>query len=110
MKNNFKLKTRWLFCFRTFGLIKRRFPCLSLGLRVKLERSTTIIIACVVLHNLARRAGEREPPEDDLDIVGGRVYEDVPAAPAHAAVGGAAARTSLINQIFTKLATNRLPN
>lgn len=38
---------------RCFGVLKRRFPCLSMGLRVKLPTSMNIIVACCVLHNLA---------------------------------------------------------
>ena len=37
---------------RCFGVWKRRFPILSLGMRVTLEMSTTIIVATVVLHNI----------------------------------------------------------
>lgn len=38
---------------RTFGIWKRRFPCLSRGLSNKLICSTTIVVACAVLHNLS---------------------------------------------------------
>lgn len=38
---------------RTFGIWKRRFPCLSKGLTTKLVTSTTIVVACTVLHNLS---------------------------------------------------------
>ncbi|RLU15166.1 hypothetical protein DMN91_012160 [Ooceraea biroi] len=40
---------------RTFGVWKRRFPCLSKGLSNKLICNTTIIMACAVLHNLSLR-------------------------------------------------------
>lgn len=38
---------------RCFGVLKRRFPCLSMGLRVKLATTMNIIVSCVVLHNIA---------------------------------------------------------
>lgn len=36
---------------RQYGVLKRRFPCLSIGLRVKLQTQVNIIVACSVLHN-----------------------------------------------------------
>lgn len=38
---------------RCFGILKRRFPCLTYSLRNKLETTVAIIVACCVLHNLA---------------------------------------------------------
>ena len=38
---------------RTYGVWKRRFPCLSKGLTTKLLCSTTIIVACDLLYNMA---------------------------------------------------------
>lgn len=39
---------------RVFGVWKRRFPVLSLGMRVKMETVQDVIIATAVLHNIAR--------------------------------------------------------
>ncbi|WAQ95425.1 hypothetical protein MAR_028115, partial [Mya arenaria] len=36
---------------RSFGVLKRRFPCLSYGLRLEPEMACQVIIACVFLHN-----------------------------------------------------------
>ncbi|KAK9739201.1 DDE superfamily endonuclease [Popillia japonica] len=47
---------------RLFGVWKRRFPILSFGMRVSLERSKAIIVATAVLHNLAISEGEDVPP------------------------------------------------
>ena len=44
----------------TFGVLKARFNCLR-GLRVKPERASQIITACVVLHNIATIRKERTP-------------------------------------------------
>ena len=38
---------------RTFGIWKRRFPCLSRGLLTKLVCSSAFIVPCVVLHNMS---------------------------------------------------------
>lgn len=49
---------------RQYGLWKRRFPCLSVGLRTDMENTMTIIIATAVLHNLAIAWGHTL--DDDL--------------------------------------------
>jgi hypothetical protein len=36
---------------RQYGVMKRRFPCLSLGMRLNLETQLAVIVACAVLHN-----------------------------------------------------------
>lgn len=38
---------------RCFGVLKRRFACLSMGLRVKLDTAMNVIVACAILHNIA---------------------------------------------------------
>lgn len=38
---------------RLFGVWKRRFPCLTYGLRTKLETSQAVICALAVLHNIS---------------------------------------------------------
>lgn len=37
---------------RMFGVWKRRFPCLSNGLRTKVQTTLPIIVATAVLHNI----------------------------------------------------------
>ncbi|XP_056001610.1 uncharacterized protein LOC130048636 [Ostrea edulis] len=37
---------------QAFGILKRRFPCLQVGLRVQPDRVCATVIACVILHNL----------------------------------------------------------
>lgn len=59
---------------RSYGVWKRRFPILSLGMRVSLNHSKAIIVATAVLHNLAIEEHEQEPPDEvnvqevDIDI------------------------------------------
>lgn len=49
---------------RSYGVWKRRFLVLALGVRVKLEKALTIIVATAVLHNILRRREETLPPDD----------------------------------------------
>ncbi|XP_024118385.1 putative nuclease HARBI1 [Oryzias melastigma] len=70
----------------TIGLLKARFQCLR-HLRVRPERACDIIVACVVLHNIAIIRGEQHPaiqiqePEDDpiqpADYQDGRTVRDM---------------------------------
>ncbi|XP_037572158.2 putative nuclease HARBI1 [Dermacentor silvarum] len=47
---------------RAFGVWKRRFPCLDMGLQHLAERSAVITTACAALHNLAVLRQDPEPP------------------------------------------------
>lgn len=64
---------------RTFGIWKRRFPCLSTGLRCKLPLAQDIIIATAVLHNIARnnRIDENEVLLANDNIVNGNNIEHI---------------------------------
>lgn len=49
---------------RLFGVWKKRFPVLSLGIRSSVDLTKSIIVACAVLHNIAVSANEPNPIED----------------------------------------------
>ncbi|GFV84922.1 nuclease HARBI1 [Trichonephila clavipes] len=49
---------------RKYGILKRRFPCLSIGLNCHIDRVPAIVVACCVLHNLCIRPEDPEPPAD----------------------------------------------
>ncbi|GFV85042.1 nuclease HARBI1 [Trichonephila clavipes] len=49
---------------RKYGILKRRFPCLSIGLNCHIDRIPAIVVACCVLHNLCIRLEDPEPPAD----------------------------------------------
>lgn len=51
---------------RTFGQIKRRFAALHIPLRLKLDRLCPTIIACFVLHNVAKNLNDPEPFDDPM--------------------------------------------
>ncbi|XP_068103245.1 putative nuclease HARBI1 [Hyperolius riggenbachi] len=81
---------------RTFGVLKGRFRAISLSgghLRYSPGKVCKIVMACCVLHNMARKAGlelNEEIPEDD----------DMPIDDVEAERGGNAARTQVINHFF----------
>ncbi|XP_060581016.1 putative nuclease HARBI1 [Ruditapes philippinarum] len=43
---------------QTFGVMKRRFPCLSYGLKVKTCHTPQAIVSCVILHNFGMESGD----------------------------------------------------
>lgn len=50
------------------GVLKRRFPVLAYGIRLKLETALTVIVAAGILHNIAKDMNEDEPPiEENID-------------------------------------------
>ncbi|KOB64686.1 Uncharacterized protein OBRU01_22752 [Operophtera brumata] len=66
--NESQLRTRNLI-ERLFGIWKRRFPVLALGMHVHLKNCLPIIIATAVLHNILRSKREECPPDDpDLEL------------------------------------------
>ncbi|XP_015189816.1 PREDICTED: putative nuclease HARBI1 [Polistes dominula] len=61
--NNIQSRTRNI-VERTYGVWKRRFPCLSRGLTTKLLCSTIIVVACAVLYNMSLRFNDNLPDDD----------------------------------------------
>ncbi|XP_071577193.1 putative nuclease HARBI1 isoform X2 [Temnothorax nylanderi] len=83
---------------RTFGIWKRRFPCLSRGLSNKLICSTTIVVACAVLHNLSLIFNDVLPEEE---IIEEDNEMEVPVDEPHWEPGeGFAIRAALIERLF----------
>ncbi|XP_018371187.1 PREDICTED: putative nuclease HARBI1, partial [Trachymyrmex cornetzi] len=84
---------------RTYDEWKRRFPCLSRGLSTKLLCSTSIVIACAVLHNLALIFRDELPEGNEDDVYD--ECDDVPVNPPHWQPGeGFAMRQALIERLF----------
>ena len=46
----------------TFGLLKRRFACLTKVLRMSIQRVPKTILACILLHNFAIATNDEIPP------------------------------------------------
>ena len=79
---------------RCFGLLKRRFPRLHLGLRTALANSLVIIVATTVLHNFSLIHREQDFDEDIED-------ENVPFdIIATADASGNAKRQLIISRYF----------
>lgn len=51
---------------RQYGVLKRRFPVLAVGIRLKLETAINVILACCILHNLCILKREAEPVNEGL--------------------------------------------
>ncbi|KAM7290153.1 putative nuclease HARBI1 [Ixodes scapularis] len=78
---------------RTIGQLKRRFHCLHAELRMEPSRCCDIIVACCVLHNLAKRYPCAMP--------GTAIPPEVPVQPMAAGRGESnEARRVLVDQFF----------
>ena len=86
---------------RQYGVWKRQFPVLSLGLRLKLETPQAVVIATAVLHNLALDRDSLPPEGPD---VGYMPQEDQTEYVGNAdLVGNTNARDRLITEYFANL-------
>ena len=97
---------------RTNGRLKRRFPALKYGMRLRMDHILPVITATVVLHNIATMLSDIDPPEDkQLDEFltsvrqrGLRVeYDAVEISPPAAvtSVAATAMRKAVIESHFT---------
>lgn len=50
---------------RQYGVLKRRFPVLAYGIRLKVPTAMKLITACAILHNIAIAAGVGVPPGNE---------------------------------------------
>ena len=83
---------------RTFGVLKRMFPCLKMSLRTKLSTTLTIIVATAVLYNFVRGREDPIPDEEESE----NDDEDDDEALHHPVMGlGNATRHAMIQQHFT---------
>ncbi|XP_065664766.1 putative nuclease HARBI1 [Hydra vulgaris] len=53
IRYNYSLRSTRMAVECCFGILKKRFPCLNIPLRTKLQNSIAIIISCFVRHNIA---------------------------------------------------------
>ncbi len=70
---------------RTFGVWKRRFPVLAIGINVKMTTAESVIVATAVLYNIARHFGDQIPRVTralehtiDLTYVGAADHAQIP--------------------------------
>lgn len=90
---------------RLFGVWKRRFPILTLGIRTSPDRAQAIIVATAVLHNLASTFGESIPPTDPSIINQELIDEEWNVLLAVEERGNhkTSVRTNLIRHYFSNL-------
>nr|CAI5844370.1 unnamed protein product [Callosobruchus analis] len=87
---------------RSYGTWKRGFPVLALGLRLKLDTSLTVIVACGVLNNITIQHKENLPPDDEyvLNDIDMDEYFELDPLPQHHAY---TAKTELLANYFPQL-------
>lgn len=85
---------------RTFGIWKRRFPCLSRGLQTKLLTSTTIVMACAVLHNLSLIFNDTLEEEEEEEVKNTNEHDEVPLMPHWQPADGFLVRNAVIERLF----------
>lgn len=49
---------------RQYGVLKRRFPVLAVGIRLELSTAVKVILACCILHNICIIRKELDPVND----------------------------------------------
>jgi len=54
---------------RKYGVWKRRFPVLSLGIRMNVKQVEAIIVATGVLHNLCNSLNDKEAPALPVEVI-----------------------------------------
>ncbi|XP_077504980.1 uncharacterized protein LOC144114854 [Amblyomma americanum] len=97
---------------RTFGVWKRLFPCLDMGLQHKPKQAAVIITACAALQNFACLMKEPQPPIESAPIqdaplartstTAARRPEHLPPVDAVSdSLSGMQARRVLIQKSFT---------
>lgn len=84
---------------RCIGVWKRRFPCLALGLRLKLTTVQDVVVASAILHNIA--VAENEPDFQVDDEIQQLIDDVVPVD--NVLEDGAGYRNELINNYFAML-------
>lgn len=100
--NNAHIKTRTTI-ERTFGVWKRRFPCLAVGMRLEISKVLEIIVATAVLHNIATDLNDERPPNDPGLQLPPEAFDPVPIDHNLPRTNlNVATRTALINGVFTE--------
>jgi hypothetical protein len=88
---------------RQYGVWKRRFPILSLGMRMKIDTVLAVIVATAVLHNIACDSKDEEPPMDPGLGPFDPADDDMPPIPpSNAAAGNDRVRQALIQDYFAR--------
>lgn len=81
-----------------FGVWKRRFPVLALGMRTQLNTAMMTIVATAVLYNILKQQNDELPEDDHENIINNEILNQVYVNPARQT--GNLVRTQLINSVF----------
>lgn len=84
---------------RLFGVLKRRFPVLAVGIRTKLNTTMATIVATAVLYNILLQEKDEIPQELDDNFYDTEVFQEIPTLPTRQL--GNAERSNLINTVFS---------
>ena len=84
---------------RVIGQLKKRFPTLGHPVRLKTDRIPEWIIACCVLHNIAKHLGDEMP--DDFHEHSEEVEGEGEASPAAVRLAGQTRRNELADLIVS---------
>lgn len=87
---------------RAFGVWKRRFPVLAVGMRLSIVTVQAVIIATAILHNIARQMNDPDPP---VNFEMEQLIEALENNENDAIINNAradTARTVLINTYFSR--------
>lgn len=84
---------------RLFGVWKRRFPVLAIGMRTKLSTTMATIVATAVLYNILLQQKDDLPQELDDTFVDNELFQEIPTLPTRQL--GNAVRTDLIETAFS---------
>jgi hypothetical protein len=87
---------------RQYGVWKRRFPVLQIGMRLKIATVLNIIVATAVLHNLALIENE-EIPEEWLEGIEDEENLENEGPPILENENAAQVRRLIINEHFARL-------
>lgn len=89
---------------RCFGVLKRRFPILALGIRMNTDIVEAIVVAAAFLHNIAREMNFPEPPVN-AEVLQAIEQNEIPNIHVLAALGGPnnARRLTMIRNHFGQL-------
>ncbi|KAJ3655893.1 hypothetical protein Zmor_015001 [Zophobas morio] len=91
---------------RCFGVLKRRFPVLALGIRLKSTKIQALIVACAVLHNVACELNDEAPDDINEDVereIAAAIIDDDIIEDNRAHNVNNIVRQTLINQYFENL-------
>lgn len=84
---------------RLFGVLKRRFPVLAVGIRTKLSTTMATIVATAVLYNFLLKEKDEIPREIDNYLIDIELLQVIPTLPIRQL--GNAERSHLINTVFS---------